>query len=210
MPEGEHTLGTGHTGKNGIFAAAVARALKVGAVVFFTAMFITYASQTAMRGLHLVLALSILCIIILIGIAFDMIGTAAAAADAAAFNAMAAKRVSGARQGLWMVKNADRVATFCADIVGDIAGTISGAAAATVAVQVAGQAGFSPVLAGIVAVGAVAAVTVGGKAFGKTLAIRKANNIVHQAGRFVAGSEKVTGITLLRERPRNRARRRMP
>lgn len=127
--------------------------------------------------------------IILIGVVFDIIGVAATACDEKPFHAMAAKRVHGSKQSIFITRNADRVANFCNDVVGDISGIVSGTAAAVVVIELTVQlgfgekSGFQNVLS-ILFTSVVAAVTVGGKAFGKTFAIRYATDIIFQIGRL--------------------------
>lgn len=127
--------------------------------------------------------------IILIGVVFDIIGVAATAADEKPFHAMAAKRVHGSRQSIFITRNADRVANFCNDVVGDISGIVSGTAAAVVVIELTVQLGFGEKsgfqnVVSILFTSVVAAVTVGGKAFGKTFAIRYATDIIFQIGRL--------------------------
>ena len=114
--------------------------------------------------------------IVLIGIFFDMIGIASTAANETPFHSMAARKVNGAKQSIQIVRNADRVASFCNDVIGDISGIISGTAAALVIIQLAGSmhmATASPFEYGINVglTSLIAAFTVGGKAFGKSFAI---------------------------------------
>ncbi|MFO7171480.1 MAG: hypothetical protein DIU70_000715 [Bacillota bacterium] len=189
----------GSTRRNGA-AAGLTQAVKIGVAVFCSATVLYYFSETAMTQLHVALALPLLLVIIGVGVLMDMLGTAVAAADEPPFHAMAAKRLPGARQAIWLLRRAPVVASFSNDIVGDIAGTISGAAAATIAYQTARwlAAQQEPPqwladLTGVVAVGLVAALTVGGKAAGKTLAIHQPNAVIHRAGRMLAWLERVTG-----------------
>ncbi|MBS4023118.1 MAG: hypothetical protein KGZ79_11980 [Dethiobacter sp.] len=125
------------------------------------------------------IALLILLVIIFTGIVFDMIGIAATAADEVPLLAKAAKKVVGAREAVYLVRNADQVANFCNDVVGDIAGIISGVLGAFLVLRLV-YAGFfqeNPLL-GIVATGIISALTVGGKAFGKTIAIEQSTEII--------------------------------
>jgi CBS domain containing-hemolysin-like protein len=124
-------------------------------------------------------ALLIILAIIFVGIYFDMIGTAAAAASEAPLLAKASKKVFGAREALYLVRNADRLASFCNDVVGDISGIISGGLAALLVLRLitAGLVRDNP-LTSIIVTGIVSALTVGGKALGKTLAIRKSEDII--------------------------------
>lgn len=74
----------------------------------------------------LVPAFFILLVIVLIGILFDIIGVAVTAADVKPFHSMAAHRVPGAQEALKLLRNAEKVSSFCNDVVGDICGIISG------------------------------------------------------------------------------------
>ena len=129
-------------------------------------------------------AFLILLVIVLIGIIFDVIGVAVTAADAKPFHSMAAHRVRGSHEALKMLKNADRVSSFCNDVVGDICGIISGTASAAIVVLIfSGHASVSglPRIAEIVMAALVSGLTVGGKAVGKSFAMKKSTNIVHMA-----------------------------
>jgi TM2 domain-containing membrane protein YozV len=89
------------------------------------------------RVTALILALLLLFVIILIGVLFDMVGFAAAAAEIGHLNARAANKLLGARQAVNLVKNADQVAIFCNDVMGDICATVSGAIGVTIVFRLA-------------------------------------------------------------------------
>ena len=110
---------------------------------------------------------------------------------------MAADKVTGARHSIWVVRNAASVATLCNDMIGDIAGTLSGAVGTSIAFAVFRETNlFNQTLWVTLLVSAVAAVTVGGKAYAKDLAIRRANDIVHLVGRLLSGWESLTGMKI--------------
>ena len=67
-----------------------------------------------------------------IGILFDMIGISITVADLGTFNSMATKNVRGASLGVKMIQKADKMSSFCNDVVGDICGIISGSAGVTI------------------------------------------------------------------------------
>ena len=120
--------------------------------------------------------LLVVLFIVLIGIFFDIIGIAATAADETPFHSMAARKVYGAKHSIRIVRNADRVASFCNDVIGDISGIISGTASTLVIIQFAQSMDIlknSPLEYGINVgfTSLIAALTVGGKAFGKSFAI---------------------------------------
>lgn len=126
-----------------------------------------------------------LVIVILIGILFDIIGTAVISAHESTFHAMAAKQIFGANSAIRLVKRAGEVANFCNDLVGDIAGTLSGAMGAIVATSLG-----KPVLIAIMAP-AVSTLTVVGKALGKGPAIKYADAIIYQVACILAWWEKI-------------------
>lgn len=201
-------MGNNGSGERNADGSGFRRAIRVGLVVFFSAMLISYLSQTAVSRLSLFLAFPLLFLIILTGILFDAIGTAVTAADETPFHARGAKKVPGARQAINLIRNADKVANFSNDIVGDIAGTLSGATSTIIAFKIGESLGSGGPLPGIIAVGFVAALTVGGKAGGKAWAIRQANTIIFEVGRALNTFEQVTGISLLGANDKKPGRRR--
>ncbi len=133
----------------------------------------------------MVAAFCILLVIVLIGILFDILGVAVTAADSKPFHSMAAHRVRGSQEALGMLRNADKVSSFCNDVIGDICGVVSGAAAASiVAIVISGHSG-APIWMDIVMASLVSGITVGGKAIGKSLALEKSTQIVFLAAKAV-------------------------
>ena len=158
--------------------------LTILAISFFLSVLFNLVSETTLKNVSGLPAFLILAAFILIGIIFDIFGIAAATASEKPFNAMAAKRVSGAKEALWIVKNAEKVSSICNDVVGDICGIMSGS---TAAVIVAGflLSGSKGLLVSLCVTGIVAGLTVGGKAFGKGFGIKYSNDIVFFMARFI-------------------------
>ena len=152
--------------------------------VLISAIF-SMVSGTLLSAASIFAAFCILLVIVLIGILFDIIGVAVTAADTKPFHSMAAHRVKGAQEALAMLRNAEKVSSFCNDVIGDICGVISGTASASIAALViAGHSG-APRWLGILLAALVSGVTVGGKAVGKTFALAKSTQIVHLAASAV-------------------------
>ncbi|MEW6182353.1 MAG: hypothetical protein AB1500_04140 [Bacillota bacterium] len=138
--------------------------------------------------------------IVTVNVVFDIVGTAATAASEAPFNAMAARKVTGAQEGLALIKNADKVANFANDVVGDISGTIAGALGISIMARMLLVFPKSSELWGNILVTAViAAVTVAGKAMGKRVAITRANQVVFLTGRLIAGYNRVMSALFRRK-----------
>jgi len=160
---------------------------------FFLAILASFISQIILDNItSLILAFILLAVIILLGIIFDIVGVAATVASDRAFHAKAAKRVPGARQALGIVRNSHTVASFANDVVGDISGTLSGAIGAVIVLRLlTGQVSNVQLFAGTVMTAAIAALTVGGKAMGKSVAINKAEEVVFQVGRLLFWWERI-------------------
>ncbi|NLJ72733.1 MAG: hypothetical protein GX333_06945 [Syntrophomonadaceae bacterium] len=176
--------------------------LLVAFLTFFIALFVSLGSEALVRAVNSVLlAIVLLLGIIFLGIFFDIIGTAATAAKLPPFNAKAAKKIYGAKQAVKITINADKVANFCNDVIGDVAGTLSGAIGAGIVISLVNSFNLLDiVLLGAVMTSLIAALTVGGKAIGKKIAINKANNIILRVGIILAWIEKITGKELFENR----------
>lgn len=147
---------------------------------------ISFASNEIMAQSTILVAFIILLLIILIGIVFDIIGMAVASADEKPFHSMAARKVPGAQEAIRLLRNAERVSSICNDVVGDICGVVSGSASAAIAAQVLENFTFSwPRVITLVMSAFVAGLTVGGKAIGKTFAIKSCTKIVHSVGKLL-------------------------
>ncbi|MEA3423108.1 MAG: hypothetical protein U9Q80_04900 [Bacillota bacterium] len=152
-------------------------------MTFFLAISISVLSEISIKNLNLVYSIIILMIIVFTGIIFDIIGIAVTAANPKPFNAMASRKIHGAKKAVKLVKKADRVSNFCNDVVGDIAGILSGAAIAGISFKMSqyDYSIFNISLIAVILSGLTASFTVGGKAFGKQIAIRKWEKIVFYA-----------------------------
>ncbi len=160
------------------------RALKIAFLSFTISLTISILSGSS---LGFGISLAVLLLVILIGIMFDIIGTAVTAATESPFHAMASDKIKGSKQAIYLIRYADRVANICNDVVGDIAGTLSGALVAVIVFDFAGRFQLlSQDMMSSIAVALIAALTVGGKAFGKSYAIENANQIIFVVGKLLA------------------------
>lgn len=142
--------------------------------------------------LSLWLSFLILLAVIMLGIIFDLIGTAAAAADIAPLNAKAARKIEGARHGVYLVQHAEQVSNFCNDVVGDISSIVSGTLAAIIVLKVAASwpLELAELYSGIVLTALVSALTVGGKAWGKNIAINRSTEVILIVGTILNHLQK--------------------
>lgn len=139
---------------------------------------ISFLSSSVMEDAGIVEAFVVLLIIVLIGILFDIVGVAVMSAGEKPFHSMAAKKVPGAAEALMLLRNAEKVSSFCNDVVGDICGVVSGSASAVIAVKALTNLG-SDAVGQLLMSALVAGITIAGKALGKNIAMSKPTQIVH-------------------------------
>ncbi|HOA15859.1 MAG TPA: hypothetical protein PLT03_07860 [Bacillota bacterium] len=140
----------------------------------------------SLGGFSLLLSFLLLALTIMTGIAFDIVGTAVAAATEPPINAVAARRIRGGAEALRLLRNAPQVANFCNDIVGDICGTLSGALAAASASGLAAITDVNPTLLLAVTVAVAATLTITFKYISKGFAISEAERVILLAGRVIS------------------------
>lgn len=155
-------------------------------ITFFVSGVITLLSDQIMSHSGTLAAFLILLAIVAVGILFDTIGVAVTSADERPFHSMAARKVPGAREAILLLRNAERVGSICNDVVGDVCGVVSGSASATIAAQLLLHFHFAwPNVAYLFMSALVAALTVGGKAVGKGIAINSCTQIVYRVGKLI-------------------------
>ena len=178
--------------KPGIFKPAALRwALVITGWTFVISLCMNFVSGATVGALGLVPALLVLLAFILLGIIFDILGIATATVSDKAFHSMASRRVAGSAQALRLIINAEKVSSFCNDVVGDISGIVSGStSAAIVSMLVADRSGWSLAVQLLFAAG-VASLTVGGKALGKSIAMSRNTQIVFIMGKIMYFFENI-------------------
>jgi CBS domain containing-hemolysin-like protein len=158
----------------------------VTAFSFIISGSLLYTLSGIISSINVFVSIIFVLIIILIGIFADMIGIAVAAADETQFHAMAAKRIRGSMISIKLIRHANKVSSVMNDVIGDICGVISGSISAILVIYIAAVTkSIGITLLGVIFSGLVAALTIGGKAIGKTVAIRKSNNIVYRTAILV-------------------------
>lgn len=153
---------------------------------FLISVIFTLISETVIPNVGIILGSVLTLIFILLGVLFDMVGLAVATAEEAQFNSMVAKRVKGAKMALKLKKNAEKVSTFCNDVVGDICGIVSGSTGAVIAIKIVEHYEFNALLVTLIVMGIISALTIGGKAIEKGIAMKKSNNILFSFAKILS------------------------
>ena len=160
-------------------------------VISFTISFcLSFIANITIPNLSLIIGIIITILFILIGIMFDIIGVAVTTADEAVFHSMNSRKVKGAKIAVRFKKNADKVSSFCCDVIGDICGVISGAAGTTIATILVTKYHFNVLLVGLLITAIISSLTIGGKAIGKSFAINKSDIILYEFAKFITNFYK--------------------
>ena len=144
-----------------------------------------FASGVALEDAGYAVAIAVLLLFILLGIVFDVIGVAVTAADAKPFHSMASHREHGAKEALFLLKNAEKVSSFCNDVVGDICGIVSGSTAAVIVARLQSSFSTRSILVSIAVTALISGLTIGGKAIGKKFALEKSTGVVFFAAKLL-------------------------
>ncbi|MYL41875.1 hypothetical protein [Virgibacillus salexigens] len=176
--------------------------LTIAVITFVLAAIFSIISSSILSGVIWIIGLLIVFMIVFVGVVFDMLGIASTAADEAPFHAMAAEKIAGAKEAVIIIRNADRFASFCNDVIGDISGIVSGTASAIVVLQMAnllghGEGSTVQITISVILTSIVAALTVGGKALGKFFAINASTKIIFFAGKVISIIERKLKINVL-------------
>ena len=154
--------------------------------VFLIAVALSAAMSALLEDAGYVVATLILLLFIALGILFDIIGVAVTAANPKPFNSMAAHRVKGAKEALYLIRNAEKVASFCNDVVGDICGIVSGSTATVIVVLLQNSFGWRSIVVSTVVTALISGLTIGGKAIGKKIAMKKSKDVIYLTAKVLS------------------------
>ncbi len=154
--------------------------ITVTSLAFFISLVFSFISEITIPNVGSFIAVLMILLFIGIGIIFDMIGIAVTVADIKTFNSMATKKVRGAKLAVKLIQNASRTSSFCNDVIGDICGIISGSAGVALSVILANTFHLDIFVVTLVITALIAALTIGGKALGKSSAMNRSTFLLYQ------------------------------
>ena len=153
--------------------------IKIFVLSFILTIIFSFFTEMIISNSSLIVCCIVLLFLLIINIICDVLATAVTSCHVNPFLAMASSKIKGAKMAVYMCKNSHKFASICADVVGDICGIISGSAgAALVLIILLNNHSTKNVFYSIIISSIIAAFTVGGKAFGKTFAIKNNQKIV--------------------------------
>lgn len=160
-------------------------------VSFIISLAFSFVSEVTLPNVNVVIGVLLVITFILIGVMFDMVGVAVTSADEKPFHSMNARKVKGADVAVKFKKNADKVSSFCNDVIGDICGIISGSAGVIIAISISSTLKIDQFIVSLFITAFIASLTISGKALGKSYAINKSNLILYKFAKFVSNFYKI-------------------
>ncbi|MBO5478066.1 MAG: hypothetical protein J6A15_10020 [Clostridia bacterium] len=157
--------------------------ITVSLLSFSLSIIFTFITTLTVNSLPIPIAILILLLVIAMGIIFDMISMAVTVAEEKDFHAKASRKLDGAKTSIKLIRNAPKVSSICADVIGDVCGILSGGIGAIVAMKITTYYNLNFDLQVIISA-IIAALTIGGKANFKVTAQKYSTQIV----------DKFTGI----------------
>ncbi len=160
--------------------------VKITIIAMIISFIFSFASETILPNVSLIISIFALILFIFVGILFDMVGVAVTAASEQPFHSMSSRKVKGSKVAIKFKNNANKVSTFCCDVIGDICGVISGSTGIIVSNSIATNLNVNLFFTTLLVTSIIAALTIGGKAIGKGLAINKGNIILFKFAKIVS------------------------
>ena len=155
-------------------------------ITFIISFLLYIFANNIIQDLSLIFGILITLLFIVIGILFDIVGVSVTTAEESVFHSMNSRKVKGANVAVKFKKNADKVSSFCCDVIGDICGVISGAAGTAITAILVTKFHSSLLITGLLVTAIISSLTIGGKAIGKSFAINKSDIILYEFAKFIS------------------------
>ncbi|MDE6614506.1 MAG: hypothetical protein K2K24_03250 [Clostridia bacterium] len=163
--------------------------IKITIFTFFGAVICSFISQITTSKSDIIISIMLLSFMILVSIIFDGIGLSVASCSQEDIKKYS-RYTKQYNIMQFLIKNAEKVNNICADVIGDMCGILSGACGASIVVQLNLHGGHWVT---IIISSVIAAITVGGKASLKKVAVKN-------TAEFVFMSARVIGIFITKRR----------
>lgn len=164
--------------------------LTVLLISFILSIVMSITSEGLIPKVNVVIGIIIILLFIFIAVIFDMIGVAITAQEETPFHSMASKKIKGSTNSVRLLKNSDKIASICNDVVGDVCGVVSGSAGVLVANTISESFDINKSIIVLVTTAIIASLTITGKAYGKTIAINNSKSITEKVGKVLHRFQK--------------------
>lgn len=160
--------------------------IKIIIMAFIISIIFSLLSELLMPKVNILIGIIIMLLFIFLGIIFDMIGVSVTAADITPMHSMSSKKIRGAKTAVSFKKNADKLSSFCNDVIGDICGIISGSAGVYIATKLSSILDINIIIISLIITGLISALTIGGKAICKSYALNNSTSILFNFSKFIS------------------------
>lgn len=159
--------------------------IKIILLAFIISCCLAIISELIIPNVFVAISIVLILIFIALGIVFDIIGVAVTTAEPKIFHSMATKKVKGAKTAINLITKKEKVSSFCNDVIGDICGVVSGSCGLSVAIKLASIFNINLLICTVLITSIISAITIGGKALGKSYAVNKNNEIVFRISKIL-------------------------
>ncbi len=152
---------------------------------FALTIIFSFLTEVAIKNSPAAICVVVLLVLLVLNISCDVLANAIISCKPEAFHSMASNKIKGAKRAVSFCRNASKLGSIFADVIGDICGIVSGAAGTALVVHIA-LAGDSvaELITSILVSAIIGALTVGGKALFKHFAIKFNKQIVFGFAKF--------------------------
>lgn len=159
-------------------------------ISFALTVLFSFLTEVSVKDSPVYVCVIVLFILLVLNIGCDILANAIISCSPECFHAMASNKIKGAKRAVSLCKNASKLSSIFADVIGDICGIVSGAAGTALVVHIARVGSTAELIASIAVSAVIGALTVGGKAIFKHFAIKFNKQIVFGFARFTTFFKK--------------------
>lgn len=159
-------------------------------LTFVISFLLSLVSELIIPNANMFLCVFLVLFFIFLGIIFDIIGVAITTAEPKMFHSMASQKVSGAKIAIKLINKKDKASSFCNDVIGDICGVVSGSCGLSIAIKMANLFNVNSLYLILFMTAIISTLTIGGKAIGKGVAVRKSNDILYEISKLLSVFER--------------------
>lgn len=156
--------------------------IKAFLMTFFIALIFNAVTNVVIQNCNYIALIVFSILFILLGILFDIIGTAVLTAKESTFHAKCSKKIKGAKESINLIKNSNQISSICNDVIGDICGIVSGSVGAMLSIFISNITKINVVYVTLIISSLISSLTVGGKAIGKKYAVKNSDIIIEKVG----------------------------
>lgn len=161
--------------------------LKLIITAFIITIFFSILSDFILSKTGLIVGIILIFIFVALGVLFDMIGIAFASSTDKSFHAMASKiRHNSVNTAKKLIKNSAKVSAICNDVIGDICNIMSGTAIVIISENISKTYNLNHTMLLLITTSFIAAITIGGKAYGKSIAINNKDAIIIKVATIIS------------------------